>query len=173
MKSFLVFCSLLLSTMSYAADLDYHVVKKLQLGGEGGWDYLTVDSVARRLYISRSTHVMVIDIETDKIVGNIADTPGVHGIAIAPELGRGFTSNGKANTATIFDLKTLRLLGHVKTGENPDAILYEPASKRVFNLMDVVRMLQRSKRPPVRFSVRLTLVVNRNLQRQTEKAGSM
>ncbi|MGA2958976.1 MAG: YncE family protein [Thermodesulfobacteriota bacterium] len=127
-----MFCSLLAGTISYAADPGYHVIKKLQLGGEGGWDYLTVDSTARRLYISRSTHVMVVDIDTDKVVGDIVDTPGVHGIAIASELNRGFTSNGRANTATIFDLKTLEVLGQVKTGENPDAILYDPASKRVF-----------------------------------------
>ncbi len=132
MKAFLLFCSILISTISYAAEPGYHLIKKLHLGGEGGWDYLTVDSTARRLYISRSTHVMVVDIDTDKVVGDIADTPGVHGIAIAPELNRGFTSNGRANTATIFDLKTLKVLGLVKTGENPDAILYDPASKRVF-----------------------------------------
>ena len=132
LKSLLVFCCLLVATISYAADPGYHVIKKLPLGGEGGWDYLTIDSAARRLYISRSTHVMVVDIDTDKVVGDIADTPGVHGIAIASELNRGFTSNGRANTATIFDLKTLKVLGQVKTGENPDAILYDPASKRVF-----------------------------------------
>ena len=132
MKAFLLFCSLLVGTISYAADSGYHVIKKLQLGGVGGWDYLTVDSAARRLYISRSTHVMVVDIDTDKVVGDIADTPGVHGIAIAPELNIGFTSNGRANTATIFDLRTLKVLGQVKTGENPDAILYDSASKRVF-----------------------------------------
>ncbi len=132
MKAFLLFCSLLVSTTSYAADPGYHVIKKLQLGGEGGWDYLTVDNAARRLYISRSTHVMVIDIDTDKVVGDISDTPGVHGIAIASELGRGFTSNGRVNTATIFDLKTLKVIGEVKTGQNPDAILYDPVSRRVF-----------------------------------------
>ena len=75
---------------------------------------------------------MVVDIDTNKVVGDIADTPGVHGIAIAPELNKGFTSNGRANTATIFDLRTLKLLGQVKTGENPDAILYNSVSKRVF-----------------------------------------
>jgi DNA-binding beta-propeller fold protein YncE len=128
----ILLCILLVGTMSYAADPGYHVIKKLQLGGEGGWDDLTVDSAARRLYISRSTHVMVVDIETDKVVGDIPDTPGVHGIALASELNRGFTSNGRANTATIFDLKTLEVLGQVKTGENPDAILYDPASQRVF-----------------------------------------
>ena len=132
MKAFLLFCSLLVGAISYAAEPGYHIIKKLQLRGEGGWDYLTIDSVARRLYISRSTHVMVVDIDTDKVVGDIGDTPGVHGIAIASDLGRGFTSNGRANTSTIFDLKTLKVLGQVKTGENPDAILYDPASKRVF-----------------------------------------
>jgi DNA-binding beta-propeller fold protein YncE len=133
MRTFLVlFCSLLVSTISSAAGPGYHVIKKLHFGGDGGWDYLTVDSAARRLYISRSTHVMVVDIDTDRLVGDIPDTPGVHGIAFAPELKRGFISNGKADTATIFDLSTLKVLGQVKTGTNPDAILYDPATKRVF-----------------------------------------
>jgi len=91
-----------------------------------------VDSDARRLYIPRGTHVMVVDLDTEKLIGDIPDTPGVHGIAVAPELNRGFISNGRAGTATIFDLKTLKPLGQVKTGTNPDAILYDPASKRVF-----------------------------------------
>jgi DNA-binding beta-propeller fold protein YncE len=128
----LLFCCLLISTISYAADPGYHVIKKLHFGGDGSWDYLTVDSAARRLYISRSTHVMVVDIDAEKLVGDIPDTPGVHGIALAPELKRGFISNGKADTATIFDLNTLKVLGHVKTGANPDAILYDPATQRVF-----------------------------------------
>jgi len=127
-----MFCSLLLGTFAYAADPGYHVIKKIQLGGEGSWDYPAVDGVARRLYISRATHVMVIDIDSDKLVGDIPDTLGVHGIALAPEFNRGFTSNGRANTSTIFDLKTLKILGEVKTGTNPDAILYDSASKRVF-----------------------------------------
>ena len=127
-----VLCIFLVNITSYAADPGYHVIKKLQLGGEGGWDYLTVDAAARRLYISRSTHVMVVDIETGKPVGDIPDTAGVHGIALAPELNRGFTSNGRADTATIFDLKTLKVIGQVKTGANPDAILYDPFSKLVF-----------------------------------------
>ena len=120
------------ATCSHAADPGYRLVKRLKVGGEGGWDYLTVDSAARRLYISRSTHVMVIDLDTEKVVGDIPNTPGVHGIAVAPELNRGFISNGKADTATIFDLKTLKVLGKVKTGGNPDAILYDPASQKVF-----------------------------------------
>ncbi|WP_420263929.1 YncE family protein [Candidatus Magnetominusculus dajiuhuensis] len=123
---------LLLSSSSAGDNAGYHVVNKLQLGGEGGWDYLTVDSAARRLYVSRGTHVIVVDIDTNKAVGDIADTPGVHGIAIAPELNRGFISNGKANTVAIFDLKTLKITATVKTGENPDAILYDTETKQVF-----------------------------------------
>jgi DNA-binding beta-propeller fold protein YncE len=131
LKSFLVCCYLIIGTICHAADPGYHVIKTLHLGGEGSWDYPTIDSEARRLYISRSTHVMVIDIDTDRVIGDIVDTPGVHGIAIASELNRGFTSNGRANTATIFDLKSLKVLGQVRTGENPDAILYDQASKLV------------------------------------------
>jgi DNA-binding beta-propeller fold protein YncE len=131
-KAFLLLGVLLLSVHAYAANPAYHVINRFQLGGEGGWDYLTVDSEARRLYISRSTHVMVVDTENGKVVGDIPDTPGVHGIALAPELNRGFTSNGRADTATIFDLKTLKAIGPVKTGANPDAIVYDPFSKLVY-----------------------------------------
>jgi DNA-binding beta-propeller fold protein YncE len=127
--------ALLLGTLAAAqkpAPAGYHLQKTLELGGEGGWDYLVVEPESARLFVSRSTHVMVVDLSTGKLAGDIPDTAGVHGIALAPELGRGFTSNGKANSATIFDLKTLAALGTVKTGENPDAILYDPATKRVF-----------------------------------------
>ena len=110
----------------------YHVVNTYKLGGDGGWDYLTADASARRLYISRATHVMVVDADSGKSVGDIADTPGVHGIALAPELGRGFVSNGREGTVSIFDLKTLSTSSKVKAGDNPDAILYDPATKRVF-----------------------------------------
>lgn len=110
----------------------YKVVKTIPLGGEGGWDYVYVDSAARRVYISRGTHTVVMDADTHAVVGDIPDTQGVHGIAIATELGRGFTSNGRANDVTIFDLKTLKPIGTVKTDANPDAIVYEPVSKRVF-----------------------------------------
>ncbi len=132
MKSILSAILVLFITAGANAASGYHVIKKLPLGGEGGWDYLTVDSSAHRLYISRGTHVIVIDTLTDKVIGNIPDTPGVHGIALAPELRCGFTSNGKANTASIFDINTLKVIGQVKTGENPDAILFEPSSLRVF-----------------------------------------
>jgi DNA-binding beta-propeller fold protein YncE len=112
----------------------YHVIKSVPVGGEGFWDYLTVDGEARRLYISHGTHVQVMDIDTFGIVGDIPDTQGVHGIAVAPELGRGFTSNGRANTVTIFDLKTLKTIGTVTAGTNPDAIVYDGVTKRVFTL---------------------------------------
>jgi YVTN family beta-propeller protein len=110
----------------------YHVIKKLTLGGEGGWDYLTVDAQARRLYISRSTHVMVLDADDGKVLGDIPNTAGVHGIALVQEFNKGFTSNGRDSSVTIFDLKTLKVLGQVPVGKNPDAIIYDPTSKRVF-----------------------------------------
>jgi YVTN family beta-propeller protein len=110
----------------------YHVAKKTVLGGEGGWDYLTVDSKARRVYISRGTHVMVVDADSAALVGDIPNTNGVHGIAIVADLNKGFTSNGRDNAVTVFDLKTLKVLGTVPVGKNPDAIIYDPSSKRVF-----------------------------------------
>src|ERR1019366_8966821 len=115
-----------------AAGPGYKVVNTYKVGGDGGWDYLTADAAARRLYISRATHVIVLDLDSGKSVGDIADTPRVHGIALAPELGRGFTSNGRDGTVSIFDLKTLATSSKIKVGENPDAILYDPATKRVF-----------------------------------------
>ncbi len=111
----------------------YHIIKKIHIGGDGFWDYLTLDSQARRLYISHGTHVLVFDPDTYTQIGDLPDTEGVHGVALAPELGRGFASDGRANAVTVFDLKTLKEIGRVKTtGENPDCILYDPASRRVF-----------------------------------------
>jgi DNA-binding beta-propeller fold protein YncE len=115
-----------------AADPRYKVVNTYKVGGDGGWDYLIADAAARRLYVSRATHVIVLDLDSGKTVGDIADTPGVHGIALAPELGRGFVSNGREGTVSIFDLKTLATISKVKAGDNPDAILYDSATKRVF-----------------------------------------
>jgi len=112
----------------------YQVIKTVPVAGEGGWDYIAVDSVARRVYVSHATHVVVLDADSYEVVGDIPDTQGVHGIALAPELGRGFVSDGRANLVTIFELKTLKTVGTVKTGMNPDAIVYEPVSKRVFTL---------------------------------------
>jgi YVTN family beta-propeller protein len=110
----------------------YSVIKKIPIGGSGGWDYLTVDEAARRLYVSHGTQVEVLDIDSLTVVGNIPKTPGVHGIALAPELGRGFVSNGQASTVTIFDLKTLKLIADAPTGKKPDAIIYDPATSGVF-----------------------------------------
>ena len=124
---------LLVSTAAFGAS-GYQLVKKILLRGEGGWDYLTFDPDSGRLFISRVSHVIVLDAASGKVVGDIPDTAGVHGIALAPELGRGFTSNGRADTVTIFDLKTLATIGQVKAGQNPDAIVYDPASKRVFTM---------------------------------------
>jgi DNA-binding beta-propeller fold protein YncE len=115
-----------------AAGPGYHVTSTYKPGGDGGWDYLTTDADARRIYISRGTHVMVVDADSGKSVGDIADTPGVHGIALAPDLGRGFVSNGREGTVSIFDIKTMATNSKVKVGDNPDAILYDPATKRVF-----------------------------------------
>ncbi|MGD0403131.1 MAG: YncE family protein [Candidatus Acidiferrales bacterium] len=110
----------------------YHLLKKIPLGGEGFWDYIIFDSPTRRLFISRGTRVVVLDVDSGKVVGEIPNTDGVHGIALAPDLNRGFTSNGRAGTVTIFDLKTLQIIGSAQAGTNPDAIIYDPASKRVF-----------------------------------------
>src|SRR5580692_317530 len=126
------FVLILVAAALAAAAPGYKVVNTFKVGGDGGWDYLTADATARRLYISRSTHVIVLDADSGKGVGDIADTPGVHGIALAPELGRGFTSNGREGTVSIFDIKTLATSSKVKVGDNPDAILYDPATKRVF-----------------------------------------
>ncbi len=112
----------------------YHLLKKIKLGGEGFWDYLAFDSPTRRLFISRGTKVVVLDVDSEKVVGEIPDTPGVHGIALAPDLGKGFTSNGGAGTVSIFDLKTLEVTGHAQAGKNPDAIVYDPATRRVFTM---------------------------------------
>lgn len=131
-RTLLLFSAGLFWAASAQAAPGYHVIKRLPLGGEGGWDRLTLDSEARRLYVPRDSHVLVVDIDADRIAGDIPDTPGVHGVALAPEFGRGFTSNGRENAATIFDLKSLAILGKVKTGQNPDAIVYDSASKRVF-----------------------------------------
>ena len=109
----------------------YKVVTQYKVGGEGGWDILTVDSDTHRLYYGRGTRMQVLDLETGKVVGEIPDTPGIHGVALAPGLGRGFTSNGRDSSVTIFDLKTLAVLGRVPVGRNPDAIIYEPVTKRI------------------------------------------
>ena len=113
----------------------YSVVRTMLLGGDGGWDYVYADSAARRLYIARATRFMVADLDSGKLVGEIPDTPGAHGVAIVSDLGIGFTTNGRENTSSVFDLKTLKVSEKIKTGEGPDAIVYDSASAHVF-IMD-------------------------------------
>lgn len=123
--------SILLLLLASAALADDKIVHRLHVGGEGGWDYVTIDSGARRLYQSHGDRVVVIDVDNHKVVGEILDTPGVHGVALAP--GRGFVSAGRANSVVVFDRDSLKRLGVWKTtGENPDAILYDPHSRHVF-----------------------------------------
>jgi DNA-binding beta-propeller fold protein YncE len=124
-------CLTMLASPAFAQS-GYQITKKISIPGQGSWDYLSVDEAARRLYVSHGTQVEVVDLDSQSVVGTIPNTPGVHGIAIAPELGRGFISNGQAATVTIFDLKTLKKLGEVPTGKKPDAIIYDPATSQVF-----------------------------------------
>lgn len=112
----------------------YHVAKTLPIGGDTGWDYATVDTQNRRVYVSHGTHVVVLDADSFATVGDIPGLQGVHGIAIADDLGRGFISDGRANNIVVFDLKTLKATGTVNAGTNPDAIIYDPVTKRVFAL---------------------------------------
>src|SRR6185503_14599960 len=120
------------SPSAFAQDSAYRVLGRIPIGGEGGWDYLVVDAASNRLFVSHATHVVVVDLKTDSVVGDIPNTLGVHGIALVPGAGRGFTSNGRDSTLTIFDYKTLAPIGTVAgTGRNPDAIMYDSASNRV------------------------------------------
>jgi DNA-binding beta-propeller fold protein YncE len=128
--------AVLLAAVACAGTADavtpYRPVTEIHIGGEGWWDYLSVDPAARRLYVSHGTEVVVVDLDTNKVVGTITDTPGVHGLAVAPALGLGFASDGRESTASIVDLKTLKTISTVPTGENPDAILYVPGFEEVY-----------------------------------------
>src|SRR6476661_7496089 len=110
----------------------YHFVTEIPIGGEGGWDILTIDSNAQRLYLSHATKVVVVDLGKNAVVGEIADTPGVHGFVAVPELQRGFSSNGKENKASVVDLKTLRTISKIETGESPDALVYDSKRGEVY-----------------------------------------
>src|SRR3981189_3042577 len=116
----------------------YHLLKKYGLGAAPGgkeyWDYITFDASSRRLYISHNTEVKVVDADSGAIIGSIPDLKRVHGIALVPDLGRGFISDGGADEAVVFDLKTLKVTGHIKTGGNRECLLYEPASKHIFTM---------------------------------------
>jgi DNA-binding beta-propeller fold protein YncE len=130
--------SLLLILVSRAGAQDptarYEKTHTIKIGGEGGWDFLEVDPANRKLYVARGNRVVVVDLDSEKVVGEIADTPGVHGIAFVPDLNRGFTSNGGDSSVTVFDLKTLKTLGKVKANGRPDIIYFEPVSRRVFTM---------------------------------------
>ena len=116
------------------APAQYELKQKYVIGGDGGWDYLTYDPAGKRLFISRGTRVQVVDPAKGTVLAEIPDTNGVHGIALAQDLGKGFTSNGRDNSVTVFDLKTLKVTSVIKLdgGQNPDAIVYDPVSKHVF-----------------------------------------
>jgi DNA-binding beta-propeller fold protein YncE len=126
-----VLFSLAVATVCRAAE-PYHFIKEIPVGGDGGWDYLSVDSAAQRLYVSHATKVVVIDLARDAVAGEITNTPGVHGLAPAPELGRGVATCGRENKAAIVDLKTLEILSKVDTGANPDGMLYEPGRQEFY-----------------------------------------
>jgi len=116
-----------------AQDGPYKLVKEIQIGGEGGWDYLSVDSAARRLYVSHATKAVVVDLSKDAVIGEIPDTPGIHGVIAVPP-NRVFTSNGRGNNASIVDARTLQLISKVETQANPDFIMYEPKQKEVYTM---------------------------------------
>ncbi len=124
--------SALVTFASAASSANFKVVKRIPLEGGGRWDYISADSDSHRVYIARATHVSVLDSETGAVIGDIPDTPGVHGVAVAGDLGIGFISVGQANKVAVFDLKTLKVTSEIETGQNPDSILYHPATHLVF-----------------------------------------
>jgi DNA-binding beta-propeller fold protein YncE len=125
---------LLFFAVGECAETDYHLLKTIKVGEDGGWDYLTVDSDARRLYITRANRVMVMDIDAGKIVGEVPKLSGVHGVALDLKRKRGYISNGGDATVTIFDLESLKETARPKVGMRPDAIIYDLASDRVFSM---------------------------------------
>ena len=131
---FLISCAaLIISSSSSIAQSNYKVANKIHVEGEGGWDYLNVDEVNDVIFVSHATVAQAIDIKTGKLVGTIPDTKGIHGIAIANDLNKGFTSNGRDSSVTVFNLKTFEVITKIPTtGQNPDAILYDPYSQKVF-----------------------------------------
>ena len=125
-------CAVACLSATAIAEDPYKFLNEIPIGGEGGWDILTIDSAAHRLYLSHATKVVVVDLEKNAVVGEIADTPGVHGFLAVPEVQRGFSSNGKENKASVVDLKTLRTVSKIDTGESPDALVYDPKHGEVY-----------------------------------------
>ena len=132
LKKFLWPLLLVLAVATARAGGAYQLIGNIPISTEGGWDYLTADPAAHRLYVTHATRVVVIDTAQDKIVGEITNTPGVHGVALAPELGRGITSNGREDRASLVDLKTLQTLVKVPTAAGPDGLLYNPARQEAY-----------------------------------------
>ncbi|HEX5176886.1 MAG TPA: hypothetical protein VFV83_07655 [Chthoniobacteraceae bacterium] len=126
-----VMCACALQSAA-AGENSYRLLREIPIGGEGGWDILTIDSPAKRLYLSHSTKVVVVDLAKGTVAGEIVDTPGVHGFVAVPELGRGFSTNGKEAKVSVVDLATLKTISKVETGENPDALVYEPRHKQIY-----------------------------------------
>jgi YVTN family beta-propeller protein len=127
-----VLCLLALRDRTPAAEEPYKFLSEIAIGGEGGWDILTIDAAARRLYLSHATKVVVVDLTKNALAGEITDTPGVHGFVVVPELQRGFSTNGKEAKASVVDLKTLKTISKVDTGQGPDALVYEPRRGEVY-----------------------------------------
>jgi YVTN family beta-propeller protein len=131
MSKKLLAMSLAIGALAIAAE-GFKVLSSIKIGGTGGWDYVAVDANANRVYASHGTLVEVVDPKAGKVVGQITQLHGVHGIAVAPEFGKGFITNGQSNSVTIFDLKTLAKVGEPQTGQNPDSVCFEPKTKRIF-----------------------------------------
>jgi YVTN family beta-propeller protein len=128
----LVACAFALQNATAADEGPYKLLSEIPIGGEGGWDILTIDSLTHRLYLSHATKVVVVDLAKNAVAGEVTDTPGVHGFAVAPDLQRGFSSNGKEAKVSVVDLKTLSTISKVDTGESPDALVYEPRRGEVY-----------------------------------------
>lgn len=132
MKKIMLLIFVFTTAFSVFGETGYRVQTRYPVPGDGGFDYVYIDSAARRVYLSHGTQVDVIDADSGKVVGTIADTPGVHGVAIASEFKHGFTSNGRENKVSMFDPATLALIKKIDVGKGPDGIYYDPATKRVF-----------------------------------------
>src|SRR5579864_3503944 len=129
-----LFAALLLApAMILAAAAEYHVIKRIPIPGDTGWDYITADTAGRRLYVPHGTEVVVLDLDSGKLVGRIADLKGVHGVALAREFGHGFISATDPGSVTMFDLKTLKVLNKERVGDDPNGIIYDPLTQRVFS----------------------------------------
>jgi YVTN family beta-propeller protein len=135
MKRLLVLCAIFCAKIDIASAApaeQYKFLNEIPIGGEGGWDILTIDSAAQRLYLSHATKVIVVDLERNKVVGEVADTPGVHAFVAVSEFQRGFSSNGKENKSSVVDLATLKTISKIDNGESPDAIVYEPRHREAY-----------------------------------------